>query len=193
MKIILASKSPYRKKLLERLGINFECVSSEFDESTIKQRLNCPVEISKQLSKAKALTIKDQYKDCIIIGSDQVCALGDELLSKPKTFDKGLTQLSKMQGRSHRLITSYYLYSPNQCFEHTNVTTLKMKSLSENQIKKYLNSDNPIDCAGSYKLELQGISLMESIDTEDSTAIIGLPLIQLGHDLNKLGICIPPE
>ena len=170
--LILASKSPYRKQLLEKLGVSFKCVDSGFDETPLK-KLNIEfIELSQKLAKAKALSVLTNFPDSIIIGSDQVCCLDKMRLSKAGTKEKAIEQLSLLSGRTHYLHTSYCL-------------------LSETQIKKYVDQDNPIDCAGSYKLEEHGISLMESVKTSDHTAIIGLPLIGLSKDLAEFGIITP--
>ena len=115
------------------------------------------------------------------------------ILGKTGSLDKSYEQLMKMQGQEHTLITSYCILSKDNEVIRTNITKLKMRSLNSLQVKNYLREDNPIDCAGSYKLELKGISLMEKIETSDHTAIVGLPLIMLGNDLSDLGHQIPAE
>lgn len=193
-KIILASKSPYRKQLLERLGIPFSCITADFDENPLKDKISDPIELTRQLSLGKAKSIQSIVdKNCIIIGSDQVCHFDGQNLGKTGSLDKSLEQLIQMQGKEHQLITSYALVCEDKFIVKTNITKLKMKKLTKNQIKNYLTADNPIDCAGSYKLELNGISLMEKIETNDHTAIIGLPLVELSNDLITFGISIPPE
>ena len=192
-KIILASKSPYRKALLERLGVQFQCFDPKYDESEFKEKLNNPKELAEILAKGKALNIYQEIQDAVIIGSDQVCYFDGNILGKSGDIDKSVTQLLNMQGKTHFLYTSYFLKYGDQEITRTNITELKMRKLSESQIRNYVVRDNATDCAGSYKLELGGISLMESIKTEDHTAIIGLPLIQLGTDLLSLGVQLPPE
>jgi septum formation protein len=192
-KIILASKSPYRKQLLERLGINFLTENSDFDENPLKEKIQDPSELTRELSIAKARVVAAKNPDSLIIGSDQVCHLEGVILGKPGTIVGAVNQLMQLQGKIHELVTSYAIIENEKVIVSTNVTKLKMRKLSEKQIKKYLSTDNPIDCAGAYKLELNGISLMEYIDTEDYTSIIGLPLVQLANDLNKMGIVVPPE
>jgi septum formation protein len=190
--LILASKSPYRKQLLSRLGISFDCVDSNYDESTLKLELNDPTILTQKLALNKALEVKKKYSNSIIIGSDQVCHHNNKILGKAGNIVGAKEQLLSLQGQFHELVTSYVIIHQDQIIEHTNITKLKMRNLSEDQIKNYLILDNPIDCAGSYKLELNGISLMEDIQTSDHTAIIGLPLISLANDLNKIGVQVPP-
>jgi septum formation protein len=194
-KIILASKSPYRKQLLGRLGIKFETENSEFDEQPLKDKISDPVELTRQLSMAKAESVAKKFENALIIGSDQVCHIEGKILGKSGTLDKAFEQLKFLQGKTHELITSYAIIDTNtgQSVVNTNQTKLTMRKLSDSHIKNYLNADNPVDCAGAYKLELNGISLMEKIDTSDHTAIVGLPLIELANDLNKIGVQVPPE
>ena len=190
--IILASKSPYRKELLERLGIKFKCIPSDFDESELKKELKDPTELSQKLSFHKAQSLQKSHPESLIIGSDQVCYFKDKFLSKTGSKALSIKQLDRLQGSVHYLYTSYCILYENKKIHHTNVTRLSMKPLSLNQLKSYVETDNPIDCAGSYKLEKNGISLMNDIETTDSTAIVGLPLIQLSKDLEQFGIMIPP-
>ena len=189
-KLILASKSPYRKALLERLDIPFETISSGFDENPLKAEIKDPKELTRRLSEAKAEAVGIE-EDSIVLGSDQVCVFGDEILGKPGSIENAFTQLSKLSGNTHQLITSYALISRKNRIIKTNITTLRMRKLNDMQLKKYLTADNPVDCAGAYKLELKGISLMENIETTDHTAIMGLPLLELANDLNGLGFTIP--
>lgn len=186
--IILASKSPYRKKLLSQIIDHFITVDSQLDESVLKGQINDPLVLPLLLSEKKARNVFREYPNDVIIGSDQICLLKKEILGKPKTIEKAIESLMKLQGQAHQLITSYTILFDSQCIQHTNTTTLKMRNLTEANIKKYINADMPLDCAGSYKLEQKGISLFESIATDDHTAIIGLPLIQLNTDLMNLGI-----
>ena len=191
--IILASKSPYRRELLERLGIQFSCTNSEFDETPLKMAISDPHELTQKLAIAKARSVQPDHKSSIIIGSDQVCYHNGIILGKTGSINKSFKQLKSMQGSEHLLITSYCILDGDEEIVRTNTTKLEMRPLSDEQIKNYLSTDNPIDCAGSYKLELNGIGLMKSIQTSDYTAIIGLPLIMLANDLNNIGISVPPN
>jgi septum formation protein len=192
-RIILASKSPYRKQLLKRLGLEFDCIDSGLNESIIKAQISDPIELTRALSLEKARIIAKKHPDALIIGSDQVCHINGEILGKTGSLEGSMIQLMKLQGKKHELVTSYAIITTNEEIIKTNITTLHVRPLNEAQVKKYLSADNPIDCAGSYKLELNGISLFNKIETEDQTAIIGLPLICLANDLNRLGHIIPPE
>ncbi len=186
--IILASGSIYRKQLLQRLGITFECIPSTVDESPLKTSVLDPSKLAMELSKLKALDIYNNNPDKIIIGSDQVCYFNNEVLSKSGNKDKSIEILKKLSGQKHILATAYTIIDEQRVITKINETVLTMKELNEESIKRYVELDNPIDCAGSYKLELHGISLFNNIETTDQTAIIGLPLIELGKDLESLGI-----
>lgn len=193
IRIFLASKSPYRKELFQRLGVPFECMPSAVDEDFYKTKIADPTELTQVLSLEKAKVINRKFPTDLVIGSDQVCYANKLILGKPGNHKTAFDQLSSMSGKMHELITSYTILYKNAVITKTNITKLYMRNLTQNQIKNYLSTDNPIDCAGSYKLELNGISLFNKIETDDQTAIIGLPLISLAHELIKLGITIPPE
>ena len=190
-KIILASASPYKKELLMRLGINFESIDSKIDEDFYKAQNKDPINLTQILATKKAEAIHQHHQDAVIIGADQICLFQGKILGKTHSIEKSYEQLMDMQSREHSLITSFCILSGSKKVIKTNTTILKMKSLTSAQIKNYLRKDNPIDCAGSYKLELKGISLMEKIETDDHTAIVGLPLIMLGNELTKLGFEVP--
>ena len=191
-KLILASASKYRKELLERLGLAFESIASDVDEDVFKQQIKNPQELAATLAHQKAKSILDKHIDAVVIGSDQVAFVDDMILGKTGSLEGSIEQLKLLSGKTHALITAYCVMDQEQSLTKINTTYLKMKSLNESQIKNYLSFDNPFDCAGSYKLEQRGISLFEEIRTEDHTAIIGLPLVQLGVDLEKFGFIIPP-
>ena len=192
-RIILASKSPYRKELLQRLGISFECSPSNVNEALFKDQIKDPIELTRVLALEKAKKVANENQNALIIGSDQVCHIEGKILGKAGDLDTAFKQLSLLSAKVHELITSYTIIDGKNTVTKTNITKLYMRNLTDNQIKNYLRVDNPIDCAGSYKLELNGISLFSKIETDDHTAIIGLPLICLATELNKLSISIPPE
>jgi septum formation protein len=187
-KIILASGSPYRKQLLEQLSLAFSVVPSNVDEELIKKMDLTPEKICLELAKAKATEVFNKYSDHIVIGSDQLLTMDSEIFDKPGTAETAIKQLSKLQGKNHRLITAVSIVSNNKEISFSNITTLTMKELSQKQIEHYVQKDNPLDCAGSYKIEKLGISLFSKIDSSDSTSIIGLPLIQLCCGLENFGI-----
>lgn len=185
--LILASTSKYRRELLSQLGLPFESVAPGVDEDKIKQQAFSPLELALELSKLKALAVACKYPQACIIGSDQVCNLDGLILDKPGSIAKATEQLAELQGKTHELITAVTLVHPKGIESFVNTTTLHMRPLSLAQIHHYIKADEPLDCAGSYKLESQGIKLFDHIEMTDHTAIIGLPLIELTTSLIKLG------
>jgi septum formation protein len=191
--LILASTSKYRKELLMRLGHNFDCIPPLFDEEPLKKIIKDPIELAKRLGFEKANAVYQLNKNSIVIGSDQIAECDGKFLSKPKNFDSAFNQLSFLNSKEHRLITSFTVFYDGDFITKTNITTLKMRTLSDSQLKSYIEQDTPYDCAGSYKLELHGISLFEKIETSDHSAIVGLPLIELATVLNEFNFSTPPQ
>lgn len=187
-KLILASTSKYRAQLLSRIGQNFEQVPSQVDEEPFQKNIKDPTELAKVLSYEKAKSVFNKHTDSIVIGSDQVCHMGGKIFNKSGNLEKAFENLKLLNAKEHYLSTAYTIIDNNNCLTYVNVTKLKMRRFDEESIKKYLSLDNPVDCAGSYKLELRGIALFESIETDDYTAIIGLPLIRLSEDLMSFGV-----
>ena len=185
--LILASTSKYRGALLSQLGLPFEAIAPGVDEDQLKDKGLSPTQLAMELARLKALAVFTKRPEACVIGSDQVCMLNGELLSKPGTVEKGIAQLTKMQGQHHELITAVTIFSPHGEINFHNRTLLFMRPLTFDQIKSYVESDRPLDCAGSYKLETKGIKLFEKIEMDDHTSIIGLPLIQLNNHLLQLG------
>jgi septum formation protein len=192
-KLILASTSKYRKQLLERLGVPFECIAPNVDEDRYKNQIPDPRELAITLGRLKAQAVSQKFPDAIVIGSDQLAHKDGTILSKPGNMDNAINQLRFLNGSTHELITAVTVIADKQELNIVNTTKLSMKPLTDEQIKKYLSQDKPFDCAGTYKLELKGISLFDRIESEDHTAIIGLPLIETGKVLNQLGMTIPPS
>lgn len=185
--LILASTSKYRGELLRQLGWPFEAVAPGVDEDKVKTSNIAPLDLAKTLAGFKAQAVFARYPQACVIGSDQVCSLGDLILSKPGSKEKATEQLSRMQGQTHELITAVSVISPKGEETFVNCTKLHMRKLTLREIHHYVNTDLPLDCAGSYKLESSGIKLFEKIEMDDHTSIIGLPLIQLTSTLLKLG------
>lgn len=185
--LILASTSKYRGALLSQLGWEFEAVAPGVDEDKIKSNGLDPQELALLLSKFKAEAVFAKRPDSCVIGSDQVCTMEGMIFSKPGTIEKATEQISQMQGKSHELLTAVTVISPKGINSFVNRTVLHMRPLTLSQIYSYVNEDQPLDCAGSYKLESKGIKLFHSIEMTDQTAIIGLPLIELTSTLLKLG------
>jgi septum formation protein len=185
--LILASTSRYRGELLAQLKLPFEAIAPGVNEEEFKNGERSPQELARELAFRKAEAVFKRRPEALVIGSDQVCTLDGEILSKPGLVERAQEQLLKMQGKSHELITAVCLMLPDQVIQFENHTRLFMRPLTQEQIASYVAGDLPLDCAGSYKLESQGIKLFERIEMDDHTSIIGLPLIQLNNHLLSLG------
>ena len=189
--IILASTSPYRRQLLERLGLPFTAVAPDCDEAAAKQRIRDPLTLAETLAEAKARSVAQLHPAALVIGSDQVVALEDDILGKPGSAAAAQAQLARLAGRSHRLITAMAVINAGQVWRHSDVTTMHMRPLDGAAIARYVACDQPLDCAGAYKLEERGIALFTTIDSADHTAITGLPLLALVNHLAALGYALP--
>ncbi len=161
--LILASTSIYRKELLSKLGISFEVRKPLFDEDSAKLEVSWlkPAELCLFLGKEKARSLANA-QNCVI-GSDQMLVLGSQILGKPGTVEKARAQLQQMQGREHELLTSVSVFFQGQEHSFLHRAHMKMLPLSEAQIHTYVEADQPLDCAGSYKIEKQGLALFEKI------------------------------
>jgi septum formation protein len=193
--LILGSTSRYRRQLLERLGLPFEVKAPTCDEEALKDPTLSPQALAEFLAAAKAASIAIGLPQAVVIGSDQVAAFEDtdgwHIIGKPGTVDKAVSQLSRLSGRSHVLITAIVVQQGTRIERHTDITTLTMRTLTIAQLHRYVVADLPLDCAGAYKLEARGISLFSSIKSADHSAIIGLPLIELTRILTTFGYVIP--
>lgn len=186
MRLILASSSIYRRNLLERLQLPFSVQSPNVDESALPNE--APSELALRLAVTKAKAIATQHPDAVVIGADQVAAVGNICLGKPGTHEKAIQQLQKLSGQKV-FFHSALCVAQNTQYEVVNViTTCLFRKLSTNEIENYLAFEQPYDTAGSAKAESLGISLMESMLSDDPTAIIGLPLIELCRLLRQFGI-----
>ena len=185
--LILASSSTYRKKLLLRIASDFSVIKPKLDEDDFKKHISEPKILAETLAEQKALEVFKNHPEAVVIASDQLVSLDGEILGKPHNFEGAFNQLTKMQGKPHHLFTSVCVMNKDRKEIYTDETILKMKALDEAQIELYINLDEPFDCAGSYKIEEHGIALFESIETNDHTAITGLPLIKLSMLLEEFG------
>lgn len=189
--LLLASTSRYRGELLGRLGVPFLAVAPDCDEDAYKARGLAPQELAETLALAKAESLRSAYPGAAILGGDQLAAIDGEILGKPGSEAAARAQLARLAGRTHTLFTAVALLAPGRVLRHTDVTRLTMRPLSAEQIARYVAADDPVDCAGSYKLERLGIALFAQIESADHTAIVGLPLLAITAMLEGLGIVIP--
>ena len=189
--LVLASTSPYRRALLARLGVPFRCLAPRFEESSVSIIGKDPGEAAELLARGKAESIAAAEPAATVIGCDQLVSFEGRILGKPGTMERAIEQLETMAGRSHDLITALIVIQGNESVCHVDSTRLWMRPLTRPELKRYAAHDQPVDCAGSYKLEERGIVLFEKIETQDHTAIIGLPLIALVGFLRQFGFRVP--
>lgn len=188
MKLILASSSPYRKELLGRLRIPFEAVSPEIDESPGSGE--APAALARRLAREKAEAVAATRPDAVVIGSDQVACLdGYEAIGKPGTLQNARRQLAAASGRTMHFHTAFTLVCPHHAhIEQCVLIAVKFRELGAAEIDRYLALEQPLDCAGSARCEGLGIALLESIHTDDPTALIGLPLMLVADALRRVGL-----
>lgn len=190
-KLILASTSVYRRELLERLRIPFEIISPKVDEAPLpsEDTLN----LALRLAKAKAAIVAKDHPDAWVIGSDQVVDLCGAALGKPGNFERAMAQLQLMRGATVTFHTALCLMHGATETTLSIPTEVTFRKLSDEILKAYLHAEEPYDCAGSAKSEGLGISLLETIKSNDPTALIGLPLIALSGLLRDAGFVIPAK
>lgn len=184
--LILASTSKYRQELLGRLAYSFTAQPPLIDEENEKDPQLSPRALAEKLAYLKAQSLSAAER--IVIGGDQLVAFEGRILGKAHTPEKAVEQLLSMQGKMHELVTAICVFSGNKAIPYTDITRMHMKKLSREQIERYVQLDQPTDCAGSYKIEKHGIMLFDKIESEDFTAIQGLPLIALGKILENEGL-----
>lgn len=183
----LASGSRYRRELLTRLGSPFDWRSPEVDESRLPGEP--PAALAVRLARSKALAVAQSLAghadDALVIGSDQVCALGDECLGKPGSVDAQAAQLARLAGQRVTFHTAVSIVSLADGFEarHLDETVCEFRALTRGEIAAYVAAEPAIDCAGGFKCEGLGITLLERLRSEDPTALIGLPLIWVARTL----------
>jgi septum formation protein len=189
--LVLASTSIYRRALLERLGVPFRACAPLCDEESFKSVNQDPRSLAESLARAKAGSLVSVEPQATIIGCDQVVSFQGQVFGKPGSFAMAVDQLMAMSGQTHELVTAMVVLRAERIFRHTDVTSLRMRQLSRSAIERYVAADQPLDCAGAYRLEARGIALFEKIESEDHTAITGLPLIALVTILRELGYDLP--
>ncbi|MEE4244315.1 MAG: nucleoside triphosphate pyrophosphatase [Kangiellaceae bacterium] len=194
MNIVLASSSQYRANLLKQVGINANLIAPNIDEAACAGE--DPKSLSQRLSLAKANAVVSQladsnklFDDTLIIGSDQVACCNNMLLGKPGTKDRAIEQLSFQAGQTVEFFTSLVIVNASEksLYTYTDQTSVVFRQLSISEITAYVEREVPTDCAGSFKVEGLGITLMQSIISNDPSALIGLPLIGLNLGLIEFG------
>ncbi|MDR2014854.1 MAG: Maf family nucleotide pyrophosphatase [Azoarcus sp.] len=190
-RLVLASTSVYRRQLLERLGLPFKTSSPQVDETRLP--FESPERLAQRLAFAKARDISLSQPDALVIGSDQAASIGMEVFGKPGTIENAVAQLQRMSGQEVLFHTAVALIDGRNGREQceTALTRVRFRPLSEPEIRRYLEREPALDCAGSAKCEGLGIALLDSLSGDDPTALIGLPLIALARMLRAVGVELP--
>lgn len=189
--IVLGSTSRYRRELLARLRLPFEVAAPEVDETPLPGE--APRALALRLAQAKAQAVAARHPQALVIGSDQVADLAGEPLGKPGTHERATLQLRRMRGHAVVFHTALAVVCHARGYAQTDLAAVQVRfrTLTDDEIERYLQAEQPYDCAGSAKSEGLGIALLEAIESDDPTALIGLPLIRLGRLLRAAGVALP--
>lgn len=191
--IVLASTSPYRRELLARLRLPFEVQRPDVDETP--RAGEPPAALAERLAVAKAESLASRHPGAVLVGSDQVAELDGRPIGKPGGFDAALAQLESMQGRTVTFHTALAVHdaSSGRTWSDNVPTHVSFRRLPRAALAAYLRIDQPYDCAGAAKIESAGIALVERVESDDPTALVGLPLILLTTLLGRCGVDVPPR
>lgn len=191
MRLILASTSPHRRELLARLRLPFETMRPEVDETP--RPGESPAALVERLAHAKAAAIAGREPDAWVIGSDQVAELDGRPLGKPGGRDAAIAQLAAMSGRAivFRTAVALVRHGDERDCAAIDSTTVRFRTLAHEEIARYVDAEQPFDCAGSFKSEGLGIALFAAIESRDPTALVGLPLIATANLLREAGFALP--
>lgn len=191
-RLVLASSSPYRRELLGRLGLEFETAAPEVDETRLPGE---PADdYVARLAEAKATALASRFDDALLIGSDQTAVLDDDaVIGKPGTRERAIAHLQAAAGRSLRYLTAIAVHDAinGRTWMDRDTCTVRFRNLTTEEIERYVERERPFDCAGGLRSEGLGIALLESLETRDPTALVGLPLIALCRLLREAGIPVP--
>jgi MAF protein len=190
-RLVLASTSPFRRELLARLGLPFEVAAPDVDES--RRAGESPEALVLRLSEAKARAVAARFADALVVGSDQVAVVDDEVLGKPGTRERAIAQLSRAAGRRVSFLTGLSLVDATSGRSHTLCERFNVhfRPLGAEQIARYVDREQPFNCAGSFKSEGYGITLFERLEGDDPSTLVGLPLIRLVELLGREGVALP--
>jgi len=186
--LILASSSPFRRQILDKLQLEYACLSPDIDESTNGNET--PAQLVTRLAVAKAQKIAETEPDSLIIGSDQVAVLGDEILGKPHTHENAVKQLQSLSGHRVTFLTGLALINSKSGNIQREAVPFDVvfRTLTDEMIENYLRAEEPYNCAGSFKSEALGIVLFDKLEGDDPNTLIGLPLIRLVRMLENEGV-----
>lgn len=188
--LLLASTSPYRRALMARLGLVFTSASPRISEAPMTAE--DPQALAMRLAKAKAHALDSDYPGYLVIGSDQVGLQGDLLLGKPGDHASAVAQLMMASGKWLEFYTAVCVHDSSHGISRSAMigTRVKLRRLQRQQVERYISREQPLDCAGSFKCESLGIALFERVESEDPTALIGLPLMALTGLLAEFGVAV---
>ena len=186
--VVLGSTSRYRRELLSRLNLPFEVAAPEVDETP--QAGEAPRDLALRLALAKARAVAARHPEAVVIGSDQVADLHGQPLGKPGNHERATAQLQQMRGQTVVFQTALAVVCHASGFEQSDLAPVRVRfrALGDDEIEHYLRAEQPYDCAGSAKSEGLGIALLEAIDSDDPTALVGLPLIRTARMLRAAGV-----
>ena len=189
--LILASTSPYRRELLARLALDFEVVAPAVSEEHLPGE--SPTDRALRLATAKAQAVSARHPEALVVGSDQVAACGGEVLDKPGDAARCREQLERLSGHTAHFYTACVLIGarPGPHLAHVDTTTVVFRALAAGEIDRYVAREQPFDCAGGFRAEALGVALFDCIESQDPTALIGLPLIWLAGALRAAGYRLP--
>lgn len=173
--ILLASTSPFRQKQLEELQIPFRAAAPLFNEDEYKKHQTSPQDLVKELARGKAESLRESFPQAWILGSDQLVHFQGQIIGKAETPEKATQQLLQLAGQSHQLLTAMCWLTPYGALEHTDITEIHMRKISEESASNYVLTNQTWHCAGSYKIECQAALVMEKVITQDPTSVLGLP------------------
>ncbi|BAO44466.1 Maf family protein [Thiolapillus brandeum] len=191
LELVLGSTSPFRRELLEKLGLPFSTAAPDVDET--HDAGETPQQLVRRLAEAKARAVSGQHPNALIIGSDQVACVDEQILGKPGSRDKATRQLNTMSGKTVTFHTGLCLY--NSQADRVQVSCepyrVHFRTLDSQQIARYVDKEQPYNCAGSFKSEGLGITLFRKLEGDDPNILVGLPLIRLVEMLDKEGVVLP--
>lgn len=191
LRLVLGSTSAYRRTLLERLGVPFTVAAPNVDETPLPSE--APIDLVHRLARAKAEAVAQKQAKAFVIGSDQLAVCGREVLGKPGSGERAIAQLRQLSGQRVTFYTAVHVVNSDSGSNegHLDATTVHFRSLTDEEIKNYVARDKPYQCAGGFRIESLGVALFTRVESQDPTALVGLPLIWLAGSLRRHGFKVP--
>ncbi|HLS81142.1 MAG TPA: nucleoside triphosphate pyrophosphatase [Steroidobacter sp.] len=191
LRLVLGSTSPHRRQLLQRLALPFTVAAPNADESPLPGE--SPIDLVRRLAHDKAEEVARRHRGCLVIGSDQIAVCGSQVLGKPGSAARATAQLRALSGQRVDFHTAVHVVHSDtgENEGHLDTTTVHFRQLTDDEISRYVARDKPYDCAGGFKIESLGVALFSRVESQDPTALIGLPLIWLAGALRRRGFAAP--